>query len=462
MALIVVCALLGVGAALCFFDMLYVVGHIANDRAAYVAIIVAVATLLDALFMLVLIVEVVALWRGEVADTTDAVNRCQSHAIASCGLCIIDWITDSLADNAVNEYSLFVTVATCIVIGAYYFLVKSMSHTTFWDGIRETPQLSPYITVGDVYMEFTLDASTGRLRPTKPGATTCVTVLTIDEYLEQAPANIIQQIIHTLRDVHRSSCIQLGDAVFGSVFIAAEVQRAAGFETDDDLRFSYQFLDGMLTLIMPEDGVERIFLAQSLVDQYLAKSMALSFIAEMVVMLALRLYNWLSAYESRLLKLGENLNDEVYEMPKGFSEFIGSVRRELGAIQAFCRQTGDMLEDLTQVARNGGYERAANQCATMSRQIARLALDAADVRDLAGEIRAGFQERIEVRQNNVMSMLTIVETVFTPLVLVTGWYGMNFVNMPELKLHDAYFIVAAALIFIIAAEFAYFKHRRWF
>ena len=141
---------------------------------------------------------------------------------------------------------------------------------------------------------------------------------------------------------------------------------------------------------------------------------------------------------------------------------MGSVRRELGAIQAFCRQTGDMLEDLTQVARNGGYERAANQCATMSRQIARLALDAADVRDLAGEIRAGFQERIEVRQNNVMSMLTIVETVFTPLVLVTGWYGMNFVNMPELKLHDAYFIVAAALIFIIAAEFAYFKRRRWF
>ena len=103
--------------------------------------------------------------------------------------------------NAVNEYSLFVTVATCIVIGAYYFLVKGMSHTTFWDGIRETPQLSPYITVGDVCTEFTLEASTGRQRPTKPDTTTCVTVLTIDEYLEQAPANIIQQIIHTVRDV---------------------------------------------------------------------------------------------------------------------------------------------------------------------------------------------------------------------------------------------------------------------
>ncbi|MBR3223874.1 MAG: hypothetical protein IKF78_00950 [Atopobiaceae bacterium] len=59
-------------------------------------------------------------------------------------------------------------------------------------------------------------------------------------------------------------------------------------------------------------------------------------------------------------------------------------------------------------------------------------------------------------------MLTIVETVFTPLALVTGWYGMNFVNMPELKHPDAYFIVAAVLIFFIALEFSIFKRRRWF
>ena len=303
-ALLVVCALLGVGAALCLLDLRYVTGHIAGDRLAYAVVVVAVATLLDASFILVLIAEAVALWRSEAVDTTDAVNRCQSHAIVSGGLCIIDWITDSLADNAVNENSLFVTIATCVVIGAYYFLVRGMSHTTFWDGIRETPHLSPYLSVGDVSTELTLDASTGRLRPAKPGATTCVTVITVDEYLEQAPVNIIQQIIHTVRDVRRSSCIQLSDIVFGSVFIAAEVQRAAGFEAGDDLRFSYQFLDGKLTLIMPEDGVERVFLAQSLVDQYLVKSTALSFIAEMVVVLSLRLSDWLSACESRLVKLG--------------------------------------------------------------------------------------------------------------------------------------------------------------
>ena len=32
-----------------------------------------------------------------------------------------------------------------------------------------------------------------------------------------------------------------------------------------------------------------------------------------------------------------------------------------------------------------------------------------------------------------MTILTIVTTVFMPLTLITGWYGMNFHNMPELK-----------------------------
>lgn len=29
-----------------------------------------------------------------------------------------------------------------------------------------------------------------------------------------------------------------------------------------------------------------------------------------------------------------------------------------------------------------------------------------------------------------MQFLTIVTTIFMPLTLVAGWYGMNFVNMP--------------------------------
>ena len=459
---IVVCALLSLSAALCFIDMHYVLDNIHNDAIAFPNVLVGITTFLDAVFLVALVVKGLGLYRGDRADTSDMVNKCQSLAIAAAGFCVIDWIVDALADNVVDLTSLLESVFVLFVIHMYYRIVGRMEHTTFWDGIRVAPQLSPYLAIGDVATELTLDPSDGFLSPCKEGETPCVTVLTAEEYFKVAPVRIVQQMMHTINNVRRSTCIQIGDLTFGNVFIPAEVQRAAGFDTNKNIGFSYQFLDGHLILVMPEEGAERVFLAQALVDQYLEKTTSISFIGEMITTFAVRISDWIRMYEDRLYKLEAKLDDNLYEMPKGFSEYVSKARHELGAIQGFCRQTGDMLEDLTQVASAGGYERAALQCASISRIIARLANDAEEVRDLAGEIRAGYQERIEVRQNDVMSMLTIVETVFTPLALVTGWYGMNFVNMPELKHPDAYFIVAAILIFFIAVEFSIFKRRRWF
>ena len=47
-----------------------------------------------------------------------------------------------------------------------------------------------------------------------------------------------------------------------------------------------------------------------------------------------------------------------------------------------------------------------------------------------------------------MKILTIVTTVFLPLSLVVGWYGMNFINMPELAWKYGYpvIIIVSALI----------------
>ncbi len=32
-----------------------------------------------------------------------------------------------------------------------------------------------------------------------------------------------------------------------------------------------------------------------------------------------------------------------------------------------------------------------------------------------------------------MSILTVVTTIFLPLTLIAGWYGMNFPGMPEFE-----------------------------
>lgn len=64
--------------------------------------------------------------------------------------------------------------------------------------------------------------------------------------------------------------------------------------------------------------------------------------------------------------------------------------------------------------------------------------------------------------NQIIKTLTIVSTIFAPLTFIAGIYGMNFVNMPELKWKYGY-LYALVLMFLIAVIQAYFLWKRgWF
>lgn len=50
-----------------------------------------------------------------------------------------------------------------------------------------------------------------------------------------------------------------------------------------------------------------------------------------------------------------------------------------------------------------------------------------------------------------MKILTVVTTIFLPLSLVAGRYGMNFVNLPELAWKYGYPAVIAVSVLIVSA-----------
>ncbi len=65
------------------------------------------------------------------------------------------------------------------------------------------------------------------------------------------------------------------------------------------------------------------------------------------------------------------------------------------------------------------------------------------------------------RTNEVMSLLTLVATVFIPLTFVAGIYGMNFVWMPELEWPWGYPAVLLAMLVMAAGMGLWFRRRRW-
>ena len=84
-----------------------------------------------------------------------------------------------------------------------------------------------------------------------------------------------------------------------------------------------------------------------------------------------------------------------------------------------------------------------------------------NLRDYTVQLRDLIQTRVDVKQNRIITLLTVVTTIFTPLTLLTGWYGMNFRYMPELNYRWSYPIVIAVSLVIAIGSLLYFKKRKW-
>jgi magnesium transporter len=64
------------------------------------------------------------------------------------------------------------------------------------------------------------------------------------------------------------------------------------------------------------------------------------------------------------------------------------------------------------------------------------------------------------KSNDVMKLLTIFSAFFLPLTFVAGIYGMNFENMPEVKLQTGYFMTLGVMAVIAIIIFFWFKRKK--
>ncbi len=91
----------------------------------------------------------------------------------------------------------------------------------------------------------------------------------------------------------------------------------------------------------------------------------------------------------------------------------------------------------------------------------RLVAETQILRDYAMQVQDVYQSEIGIRQNEVMRVLTVVTTIFLPLTLIAGWYGMNFAGMPELGWKYGYPVVIAVSIAIVVICLIIFKKKKF-
>jgi len=82
-------------------------------------------------------------------------------------------------------------------------------------------------------------------------------------------------------------------------------------------------------------------------------------------------------------------------------------------------------------------------------------------RDILSGMMDVYLSNISNKMNEIMKVLTIIGTIFFPLTLVTGIYGMNFDVMPELRWKYGYFIVLGFMALVAGFMLYYFRKRNW-
>ena len=82
------------------------------------------------------------------------------------------------------------------------------------------------------------------------------------------------------------------------------------------------------------------------------------------------------------------------------------------------------------------------------------------VQDLA-LVREAFESEIANKTNELMKVFTLIATIFLPLNLISGMYGMNVKHIPFYDIDYGYYYVLGIMITVSLFLIYYFKKKGW-
>ncbi len=140
---------------------------------------------------------------------------------------------------------------------------------------------------------------------------------------------------------------------------------------------------------------------------------------------------------------------------------VNRIRSSLRILLSHYEQLIDLAQELEENENGFFDEKRLRYLRLFINRASRLRDMAASLRDHAGQVRDLHREQLAVRENRVITVLTVVSTIFMPLTLVTGWYGMNFRYMPELDSPWGYPAVMLLCLLIAVTCLLFFKKKKW-
>ncbi len=140
---------------------------------------------------------------------------------------------------------------------------------------------------------------------------------------------------------------------------------------------------------------------------------------------------------------------------------VNEIRSAVRELRVHYEQLIDMTQELEENENGFFSDENLRYLHLFMNRMQRLHDTSSSLRDHTMQVRDLYHGQLEVRQNHIMTLLTVVTTIFMPLTLIAGWYGMNFRYMPELDKQWGYPAVIIVCLVIVVVSLVFFKKKKW-
>ena len=157
-----------------------------------------------------------------------------------------------------------------------------------------------------------------------------------------------------------------------------------------------------------------------------------------------------------------DLDDAViHDGSEEIREKILDARYEVLRLKKYYEQFEEVFDELCDNDNEMISADYINYFDVLNNRCERLLSQVLNLKEYVVQVRESYQAQIDIEQNRLMKVFTLMTSIFLPLTLIAGWYGMNL-QMPEFGWKYSYPVVIFICLLVCVIWAVVFKKKGWF
>lgn len=183
------------------------------------------------------------------------------------------------------------------------------------------------------------------------------------------------------------------------------------------------------------------------------------------------IYSFLDALVSGDIIMLESTGAEVSELEaqvlkdeadEDFSTTLLELKNRLLSAHNYYEQLLDITEAVEENENDIFDSDSLMYISNIGQKIVRLREDVDALSNMVVHLQDAYSSYLDMKLNRTMKIFTVITSIFFPLTIIVGWYGMNFQSMPEFAWRYGYLYVILLSVIVVLGFVLIGRRKRWF